>query len=255
MYYFMEITLVAIAAIFVLVSMVKILREYERAVIFRLGRLSKVKGPGLFFIIPFVDRMVKVDLRLVSIDVQRQEIMTRDNVPVTVDAVIYYKISNPAQALTEIENYYQSTFLIAQTTLRSVLGQSDLDELLAQRDSINRKLQEIIDKQTDSWGVKVPMVEVREVALPEEMKRAMARQAEAECIRRAKIIDAEGEFQAAEKLVSAANVMEKNPTAVQLRYLRALSDISGSPSKTVVFPFPIDLITPFLKKKMQDEKA
>jgi regulator of protease activity HflC (stomatin/prohibitin superfamily) len=255
MYYFLEISLALIAVIFVLVSTAKILREYERGVIFRLGRLSSVKGPGLFFIIPFVDRMIKVDLRLISIDVPRQEIMTRDNVPVTVDAVIYFKITDPAHALIEIENYYQSTFLIAQTTLRSVLGQSDLDELLAQRDVINHKLQEIIDKQTDPWGVKVPMVEVREVSLPEEMKRAMARQAEAERIRRARIIDAEGEYQAAEKLLNAANIISQNPITMQLRYLRTLTDISGSPSKTVLFPFPIDMITHFMKNKQETEKA
>jgi regulator of protease activity HflC (stomatin/prohibitin superfamily) len=248
MYYAIEIALGILAVVLLLVTSVKVFREYERGILFRLGRLGGIKGPGLVFIFPLIDRLIKADLRLVSIDVPRQEIMTRDNVPVTVDAVIYFQIIRPALAITVIENYYNSTFLIAQTTLRSVLGQSDLDELLSQRDIINQKLQAIIDKQTDPWGIKVPMVEIREVALPEEMKRAMAKQAEAERERRARIIEAEGEFQAAAKLVDAANIMSKNPISIQLRYLKTLSDISGRQGNTIVFPSPVDLLSPLIKK-------
>jgi regulator of protease activity HflC (stomatin/prohibitin superfamily) len=239
MYYAIEIALGILAVVLLLVTSVKVFREYERGILFRLGRLGGIKGPGLVFIFPLIDRLIKADLRLVSIDVPRQEIMTRDNVPVTVDAVIYFQIIRPALAITVIENYYNSTFLIAQTTLRSVLGQSDLDELLSQRDIINQKLQAIIDKQTDPWGIKVPM---------EEMKRAMAKQAEAERERRARIIEAEGEFQAAAKLVDAANIMSKNPISIQLRYLKTLSDISGRQGNTIVFPSPVDLLSPLIKK-------
>ena len=247
MEYFLGFALKVLGVVVILASTIRILREYERGVIFRLGKMHGVKGPGLFFIIPLIDRMVKLDLRLVSIDVPRQEIMTKDNVPATVDAVVYFKIVNPGKALVEIQSYYQSTYLIAQTTLRSVLGQSDLDELLSQRDKINRKLQEIIDKQTAPWGVTVPIVEIKEVALPEEMKRAMAKQAETERERRAKIIDAEGECQAAEKLVEAAKNMKTEPLAIQLRYLRTLTEVSREKSSTILLP--IDLSIPFLKER------
>ncbi|MFH1415335.1 MAG: slipin family protein [Elusimicrobiota bacterium] len=232
-------------------SSLKILREYERGVIFRLGRFSKVKGPGLIFIIPLIDRMVKTDLRLISIDVPRQEIMTRDNVPVTVDAVVYFKITEPGKALVEIANYYQSTFLIAQTTLRSVLGQSDLDELLSKRDIINQKLREIIDNQTTPWGVKVDIVEIKEVALPEVMKRAMAKQAETERERRAKIIESEGEKQVAVNLVEASKIIGSDPVALKLRYLQTIRGITDGKSPVILFPLPGDLFD-FLKDRKKE---
>src|SRR6058998_162382 len=204
-------------AAIVLPSAVRILREYERGVVFRLGKLLRAKGPGLILLIPIVDRMVRMDLRVVTIDVPKQEVMTRDNVPATVDAVVYFRVVDPNEAVVKVENFWKATSLIAQTTLRSVLGQSPLDDLLSQRDIINQKLQEIIDKQTEPWGIKVTAVEVKEVALPESMKRAMAKQAEAERERRAKVVNAEGEFQA-EKMVQAAAMMSKEPIALQLRF-------------------------------------
>src|SRR5213596_1532931 len=209
-----------VLAVIILPQAIRILREYERGVIFRLGKLLGAKGPGLIFLIPIVDRMVRMDLRVVTIDVPKQEIMTRDNVPATVDAVVYFRVVDPNAAVVKVENFWKATSLIAQTTLRSVLGQSPLDDLLSQRDIINQKLQEIIDKQTEPWGVKVTAVEVKEVALPESMKRAMAKQAEAERERRAKVVNAEGEFQAAEKMVQAAAMIAKEPIALQLRYLQ-----------------------------------
>jgi regulator of protease activity HflC (stomatin/prohibitin superfamily) len=232
----------------ILPSALRILREYERAVVFRLGKLIGAKGPGLVFLIPFVDRMVRMDLRVITINVAKQEVMTRDNVPVTVDAVVYFKIVNPESAVIKVENFLQATSLIAQTTLRSVLGQSELDELLAHREMINRTLQEIIDRHTDPWGVKVTAVEVRDVTLPDTMKRAMARQAETERERRAKVINAEGEFQAAEKLVQAAAMIAVQPIALQLRYLQTINEISGDRNTTTIIPLPIELFTPFLKK-------
>jgi len=229
-------------------SALRILREYERGVVFRLGKLIGAKGPGLVFLIPFVDKMVKMDLRVITINVAKQEIMTRDNVPVTMDAVVYFRIVEPEAAVVKVENYLQATSLIAQTTMRSVLGQSELDELLARRDKINQVLQEIIDKHTGPWGVKVTAVEVRDVVLPDGMKRAMARQAETERERRAKIIAAEGEFQAAEKLVQAAAMIAEQPIALQLRYLQTIAEIAGDRNTTTIIPLPIDLLTPFLKK-------
>lgn len=226
----------------------RILREYERGVIFRLGKLIGAKGPGLVFLIPIVDKMVKMDLRVVTIDVARQEIMTKDNVPVTVDAVVYFRVINPTDAVVKVENFWKATSLIAQTTLRSVLGQSPLDDLLSQRDAINLKLQEIIDKQTEPWGVKVTAVEVREVALPDSMKRAMAKQAEAERERRAKVVNAEGEFQAAEKMVQAAAMIAKEPIALQLRYLQTMREMASERNTTTFLPLPIDLFSAFLKK-------
>jgi regulator of protease activity HflC (stomatin/prohibitin superfamily) len=237
-----------VLAFILLPQMIRILREYERGVIFRLGKLLGTKGPGLIFLIPIVDRMVKMDLRVVTIDVARQEVMTRDNVPVTVDAVVYFRVVNPEAAVTKVENYLKATSLISQTTLRSVLGQAELDELLAQRDKINLTLQEIIDRQTDPWGIKVTAVEVKDVVLPDGMKRAMARQAETERERRAKIISAEGEFQAAEKLVQAASMISAQPIALQLHFLQTMREISSEHNTTTFLPIPIDLFAPYLSK-------
>src|SRR4051812_6506654 len=241
------IVIIVIAA-FILPQMARILREYERGVIFRLGKLLGAKGPGLIFLIPIADRMVKMDLRVVTIDVAKQEIMTRDNVPVTVDAVVYFRVVDPMAAVVKVENYWKATSLIAQTTLRSVLGQSPLDDLLSQRDVINLKLQEIIDKQTEPWGIKVTSVEIKEVALPDSMKRAMAKQAEAERERRAKVVNAEGEFQAAEKMVQAAGMIAKEPIALQLRYLQTMREMASEHNTTTFLPLPIDLFSAFLKK-------
>ncbi len=235
-------------ALVVLPQSLRILREYERGVIFRLGKLQGAKGPGLILLIPVVDRMVRMDLRVVTIDVPKQEIMTRDNVPATVDAVVYFRVVDPNAAVVKVENFGKATSLIAQTTLRSVLGQSPLDDLLSQRDIINQKLQEIIDKQTEPWGIKVTSVEVKEVALPESMKRAMAKQAEAERERRAKVVNAEGEFQAAEKMVQAAGMIAKEPIALQLRYLQTMREMASEHNTTTFLPLPIDLFSAFLKK-------
>jgi regulator of protease activity HflC (stomatin/prohibitin superfamily) len=239
---------IIILCVIVLPQALRILREYERGVIFRLGKLLRAKGPGLIFLIPIVDRMVKMDLRVVTIDVAKQEIMTRDNVPVTVDAVVYFRVINPTDAVIKVENFWKATSLIAQTTLRSVLGQSPLDDLLSQREAINQKLQEIIDRQTEPWGIKVTAVEVKDVALPDSMKRAMAKQAEAERERRAKIVNAEGEYQAAEKMVQAAQMISKEPIALQLRYLQTMREMASEHNTTTFLPLPIDLFSPFLKK-------
>ncbi|MCX7886087.1 MAG: SPFH domain-containing protein [Verrucomicrobiae bacterium] len=233
----------------ILPQMIRVLREYERGVVFRLGRLIGAKGPGLVFLIPIVDRMVKIDLRVVTIDVAKQEVMTRDNVPVTVDAVVYFRVMDPVAAVVKVENYLKASSLIAQTTLRSVLGQAELDELLAHREKINQTLQEIIDRQTDPWGVKVTTVEVKDVVLPDGMKRAMAKQAEAERERRAKIVNAEGEYQAAEKMVQAASMIAREPIALQLRFLQTMREISSEHNTTTFVPVPIDLFAPFLKKQ------
>lgn len=239
---------VGIIVLFVLLQSVRILREYERGVVFRLGKLMDAKGPGIVFLIPLVDRMVKMDLRVVTIDVAKQEIMTKDNVPATVDAVVYFRVVVPTDAVVKVENYWRATSLIAQTTLRSVLGQASLDDLLSQRDIINQKLQEIIDRQTEPWGVKVTSVEVKDVALPDSMKRAMAKQAEAERERRAKVVNAEGEFQAAEKMVQAAAMIAKEPIALQLRYLQTMREMASEHNTTTFLPLPIDLFSAFLKK-------
>jgi len=233
----------------ILPQMIRILREYERGVIFRLGKLLGVKGPGLIFLIPVVDRMVKMDLRVVTIDVARQEVMTRDNVPVSVDAVLYFRVIDPQAAVVKVVDFLKATSLIAQTTLRSVLGQAELDELLAHRDKINVTLQEIIDRQTDPWGIKVTAVEVKDVSLPDTMKRAMAKQAEAERERRAKVVNAEGEFQAAEKMVQAAAMMSKEPIALQLRFLQTMREISSEHNTTTFLPVPIDLFSPFKRSE------
>jgi regulator of protease activity HflC (stomatin/prohibitin superfamily) len=231
-----------------LASAVKILKEYERGVIFRLGRVIKTKGPGLIILIPIVDKMVKVSLRLVAMDVPPQDVITRDNVSVKVNAVIYFRVMDPTNATIEVENYLFATSQLAQTTLRSVCGQVELDELLAEREKINARLQEILDKHTDPWGIKVTTVEVKHIDLPQEMQRAMAKQAEAERERRAKVINAEGEYQAATRLTDAAGIISKHPEALQLRYLQTLREISSESSTTTFFPIPIDLLTPFIKK-------
>lgn len=232
----------------ILPQMIRILREYERGVIFRLGKLLGAKGPGLIFLIPVVDRMVKMDLRVVTISVERQEVMTRDNVPVTVDAVVYFRVVDSEAAVVKVENFLKATSLLAQTTLRSVLGQAPLDDLLSQRESINQTLQGILDKQTEPWGVKVTAVEVKDVVLPDTMKRAMAKQAEAERERRAKVVNAEGEFQAAEKMVQAAAMISKEPIALQLRFLQTMREISSEHNTTTFLPIPMDLFAPFIKK-------
>jgi len=234
---------IIILIIIIMPQAVRILREYERGVIFRLGKLLGAKGPGLIFLIPIVDRMVRMDLRVVTISVEKQEVMTRDNVPVTVDAVVYFRVVDPQASVVKVENFLKATSLMSQTTLRSVLGQAPLDDL-----SINQKLQEIIDRQTEPWGVKVTAVEVKDVALPDTMKRAMAKQAEAERERRAKIVNAEGEFQAAEKMVQAAAMMSKEPIALQLRFLQTMREISSEHNTTTFFPLPIDLLTSLIKK-------
>ena len=239
---------VLIALAIFLPQMLRILREYERGVVFRLGKLIAAKEPGLVFLLPFVDKMVKMDLRVVTIDVAKQEVMTRDNVPATVDAVVYFRVVDPIAAVVKVENFWKATSLIAQTTLRSVLGQSPLDDLLSQRDIINQKLQEIIDKQTEPWGIKVTSVEIKEVSLPDSMKRAMAKQAEAERERRAKVVNAEGEFQSAEKMVQAAALIAKEPIALQLRYLQTMREMASEHNTTTFLPLPIDLFSAFLKK-------
>ncbi len=243
--------LIAILAFFfilVLMSSVRIAREYERGVIFRLGRLIATKGPGLFLLIPLVDRMVKVDQRIVTMSVPPQEVITRDNVPAKVNAVVYFRVMEPQKAIVEVEDFIVATSQIAQTTLRSTLGQSDLDHLLAERDKINQRLQQIIDEQTAPWGIKVVTVEIKDVEIPQTMQRAMARQAEAERERRAKIIAAEGEFQASEKLALAANVIAAEPVALQLRYLQTLVEVASEHNSTTIFPVPIDLIKAFMGK-------
>lgn len=221
---------------------IKIVQEYERGVIFRLGRLVGARGPGLFFILPFVERMVKVDLRVVTLDVPRQDVITKDNVTVKVDAVVYFRVVDPEDAVVKILDYFRATSLVAQTTLRSVLGQSELDELLSQREELNQKLQQIIDEATEPWGIKVTIVEVRDVGLPGDMIRVMSQQAEAERTRRAKVIHAEGEFQAAQRLAEAGLVMSEQPIALQLRYLQTLTEIAAENSSTVIFPFPMDIV-------------
>jgi regulator of protease activity HflC (stomatin/prohibitin superfamily) len=244
------VVVVAVILLIFLFSAIKVAREYERGIIFRLGRLlPEPKGPGLFILIPVVDRMVKVDLRTITLNIPPQEVITKDNVPARVNAVAYFRIVDPKAAIVQIENFMVATSQIAQTTLRSVLGQHLLDELLSERDKINAILQSIIDESTAPWGIKVSIVEVKDVEIPSGMQRAMARQAEAERERRAKVINAEGEFQASERLKDAALVIEEHPIALQLRYLQTLLELGSSQATTIVFPAPIDLITPFLERK------
>ena len=230
-----------------LVTAIKVLNEYERGVIFRLGRVIKAKGPGLIILIPVIDKMKKVDLRTVTLDVPPQDIITKDNVSVKVSAVVYFRVLDPIKAVIEVENFYFATSQLAQTTLRSVCGQAELDELLSERDKINARIQGILDLDTEPWGVKVSKVEVKEIDLPDEMKRAMAKQAEAERERRSKIINAEGEYQAAQKLQEAAAIIEKTPSALQLRYLQTLREVAAENNSTTLFPIPIDLFKPFVK--------
>jgi regulator of protease activity HflC (stomatin/prohibitin superfamily) len=242
---------IAVAAVIVLFllfflgSAIRVLREYERGVIFRLGRLIAQKGPGLILLIPVIDRMVRVDLRTVTLNIPPQEVITRDNVPARVNAVAYFRVIDPNRAITEVENFLLATSQIAQTTLRSVLGKAELDTLLAERERLNEELQKIIDEQTEPWGVKVTTVEIKDVEIPEQMQRAMARQAEAERERRAKIIAAEGEFQAAEKLAQAAEIISRNPATLQLRYLQTLLEMGVNQNTTIVFPVPIEFMDAF----------
>ena len=238
---------ILVLVVFFLSAAIRILNEYERGVIFRLGRVIKEKGPGLIILIPVVDKMVKVSLRLVAMDVDPQDVITRDNVSVKVNAVIYFRVIDSIKAIIEVENYTYAMSQLAQTTLRSVCGQAELDELLAEREKINSELQEILDTHTDPWGIKVATVELKHIDLPQEMQRAMARQAEAERERRAKVINAEGEFQAANKLAEASKIIEDHPTALQLRYLQTMKEMSTESNTNTIFPIPIELFKPFLK--------
>ena len=238
---------IIILVVFFLTSAIRILNEYERGVIFRLGRVIKAKGPGLIILIPVIDKMLKVSMRLVAMDVDPQDVITKDNVSVKVNAVIYFRVIDPIKAIVEVENYNYAMSQLAQTTLRSVCGQAELDELLSAREKINSQLQEILDTHTDPWGIKVATVELKHIDLPQEMQRSMAKQAEAERERRAKIINADGEYQAAAKLAEAAEIIEKKPMALQLRYLQTMREMSAEQNSTVIFPFPMDLFRPLLK--------
>ena len=241
--------LVVVVIILFLWSAIRVLREYERGVIFRLGRVIKTKGPGLIILIPVIDKMVKVSLRLVTMDVPSQDVITKDNVSVKVNAVIYFRVMDPSNAVVEVENFLFATSQLAQTTLRSVCGQVELDDLLSEREKINTQLQSILDKHTDPWGIKVSTVEVKHIDLPQEMQRAMAKQAEAERERRAKVINAEGEFQAADRLAEAAEIIHTHPEALQLRYLQTLKEIAAENNSTTLFPIPIDLFKVFMRKE------
>ena len=244
---------VAVIVFLILASAIRVLREYERGVIFRLGRLIAQKGPGLILLIPVIDKMVRVDLRTVTLNVPPQEVITKDNVTVRVTAVAYFRVIDPNRAITEVENFLLATSQISQTTLRSVLGKAELDSLLGERERLNTELQQIIDEQTEPWGVKVTTVEVKDVELPAEMQRAIARQAEAERERRAKIISADGEYQAADKLAQAADVISRNPATLQLRYLQTLLEIGGQQNSTIIFPLPMDLVRPLLEGYSADD--
>ncbi len=243
------IAVIVIVVLILLGMAIKVVAEYERGVIFRLGRLVGARGPGFFLIVPFIDRMVKVDLRTVTMDVPPQDVITKDNVTVRVDAVLYFRVVDPEASVVKVVDHYRATSLISQTTLRNVLGQSELDELLTQREKLNMRLQKIIDEQTDPWGVTVSVVEIKQVELPETMRRSMAAQAEAERERRAKIIHADGEFQASQRLADAAAIIAKEPVTLQLRYLQTLTEIASEKNSTIIFPLPIDLIKMFLDKK------
>ncbi len=245
--------IVLVIVFFIIISGLKILYEYERGVIFRLGRIVGIRGPGFIVVIPFLERMVRVSLRLVTMDVPPQDVITKDNVSVKVNAVVYFRVVEPNRAILQVENYLYATSQLAQTTLRSILGQVELDELLSEREKLNVKLQEVLDKQTDSWGIKVTMVEVKYVDLPQEMQRAMAKQAEAERERRAKVISAEGEFQASAKIAEASEILSANPVSLQLRFLQTMHDMASSErASTIILPLPIDMLSAFTKK---DEKT
>jgi regulator of protease activity HflC (stomatin/prohibitin superfamily) len=245
------IVLIVLVVMF-LASAIRILNEYERGVIFRLGRVIDTKGPGLIILIPVVDRMVKVDMRTITMDVPPQDVITLDNISIKVNAVVYFRVMDANKAVIDVENYLYATSQLAQTTLRSVCGQFEMDEILSQREKINLQLQEILDRSTDSWGIKVSHVEVKQIDLPEEMKRAIAKQAEAERERRAKVINAEGEFQAAQRLVEAASLMSTQPMSLQLRYLQTLNQVAAENNSTTLFPIPIDLLTPFMKAAQKE---
>jgi len=239
----------------IIFSGVKIMYEYERGVVFRLGRLSGTKGPGFKWIIPGIDKLIKISLRIITMDVPPQDVITKDNVSVKVNAVVYFKVVEPEKAIVQVENYLYATSQLAQTTLRSVLGQVELDDLLAERDKLNLKLQDVLDKQTDAWGIKVTLVEVKYVDLPQDMQRVMARQAEAERERRAKVIEAEGEFQASTKLSEASDILSKNPMALQLRYLQTMLAMSSEKSSTIILPLPIEILTPFIERYKRDSSS
>jgi len=245
---FLNVPIFLVIVAVAIISGIKILKEYERAVVFRLGRMVGARGPGITYIIPGIEKMVRMDLRTVTMDIPPQDVITRDNVSVKVNAVLFFRVLDPNLAIRAVENYLFATSQLAQVTLRSVCGQGELDELLAEREKINARIQEILDKQTDPWGIKVVLVELKHIDLPQEMQRAMAKQAEAERERRAKVIHADGEFQASQKLADAAGVMAKQPMALQLRYLQSLVEIASEKNSTTIFPVPIDLLTPFLKK-------
>lgn len=245
---------IALAVIMILSAALKVVQEYERGGVFRLGRFVGLRGPGLVVIIPFIERIRRVDLRVITMDVPQQECMTMDNVTVTVDAVIYFRVVEASDAILKVLDYIKATSLLAATTLRNVVGQSELDELLAHRERLNEKIQTVVDEGTNPWGIKVSMVEVKDVELPEAMQRAMAAQAEAERDRRAKVVHAEGEFQAAEKLAQAAKVISTQPSALQLRYLQAMTGIATEKTNTIIFPLPIDMVTPFLSKGNPESK-
>ena len=244
----LPLVVIAVLVLYILASSIRILAEYERGVVFRLGRMVGVRGPGLILLVPFIERMVKVSLRTVVMDVPPQDVITQDNVSIKVNAVIYFRVMQPSKAIVEVENYLVATSQISQTTLRSVLGQSELDDLLGEREKINQRLQQIIDHQTEPWGIKVTTVEVKQIDLPQEMQRAMARQAEAERERRSKVISAEGEFQASQRLSDAAKVLSEQPSALTLRYLQTLREIAVENNSTTIFPVPIDIIKPFLNQ-------
>ncbi|MEN6510229.1 MAG: slipin family protein [Chloroherpetonaceae bacterium] len=243
------VVILILIVLFLVLASVRVIAEYERAVIFRLGRLIGFKGPGLFILIPFIDRMVKVSLRTITMDIQPQDIITKDNVSIKVNAVLYFRVIYPDKAIVEVENYLYATNQISQTTLRSIMGQSDLDEILSEREKLNRRLQQIIDENTEPWGIKVSSVEIKQIDLPLEMQRAMAQQAEAERERRSKVIHADGEYQAAQRLTDAAETIEAHPIALQLRFLQTLADIATEKNSTIVFPVPIDIFKAFMKEK------
>ena len=247
-------SILVIFGLIIIANAIRILREYERGVIFRLGRLIGAKGPGIILLIPIVDRMVKISLRTVVFDVPPQDVITKDNVSLKVNAVVYFRVVQPEKAVVEVENYLFATSQLSQTTLRSILGQSQLDELLSEREKINRELQKIIDAHTEPWGIKVSTVEVKQIDLPQEMQRAMAKQAEAERERRSKVIAAEGEFQASQRLADAARILAEQPSALTLRYLQTLREIATEKNSTTIFPVPIDLLTPFLEQKNKTKK-
>src|SRR3954463_3006293 len=246
--------IIIVLALYIIASSIRILKEYERGVVFRLGRMVGVRGPGLILLIPFIEKMVKVSLRTVVMDVPPQDVITQDNVSIKVNAVVYFRVLEPQKAIVEVENYLQATSQLSQTTLRSVLGQSELDDLLSQREKINQRLQQIIDSHTEPWGVKVSNVEVKQIDLPQEMQRAMAKQAEAERERRSKVIAAEGEFQASQRLADAAKILGEQPSALTLRYLQTLREIATENNSTTIFPVPIDILKPFLKMNEEEQR-